>query len=680
MLKTLDLEGCFTHQKLHVDFQHGLTAITGLNGKGKSLILEMVQYALWGSVALRGKAEDYKGQFVGLTFEVKGETYSVRRTSSTARLSKGEEPIAAGTKAVNAAIRALFGYGYEVFTMANAVNQDKILELGEMLPTARKKLVDQTIGLDRLDGLGEWVADQAKTLRAEIAASEKYLLEPVEPAPPMVQKEASVLQTELQALQADLTRMSMWKAQADVELTAPVLVSAHERLQELSALQATQGTRQALIAQQATIRQALDGFPALGEAPVAHLDADKRAELVAETAAFTESTTQKAQIETMLGKMPEPKLTAAQVADIEARTALRDRWDAKRALMAKLAEYVCPKCDHHWHDEDPRLKDYADVPEAQPVIANIEIKDAHAARPLLAQAETRQGLVDALALLQERLLGKHDWTQTIKAIDAAAQAQALYQERLQQEGRRVDLVAQLDAIVLPEDQSVLIAELVSNQKALEDYKRDLKTYAEKLEAKRHATEQYEAFPANLVEQVGELQAQWQARGIYESEVAAYMTARTKYETLLAEVNVSRETLKQWVLCSQAITTLRQRVKGYLLPSLNKVASGLLQMMTAGVMGWIVVSEDFDITVDGQRLETLSGAGKSVANLALRIGLGQVLTNRTFSVLLLDEIDASCDEERSAAIAECLQRLTGQIQQVVQVSHKSGLTADNYIRL
>jgi hypothetical protein len=42
---------------------------------------------------------------------------------------------------------------------------------------------------------------------------------------------------------------------------------------------------------------------------------------------------------------------------------------------------------------------------------------------------------------------------------------------------------------------------------------------------------------------------------------------------------------------------------------------------------IVVDEEFDVTVDGQALDTLSGSGKAVANLALRLGLGQVLTNR-----------------------------------------------------
>jgi DNA repair exonuclease SbcCD ATPase subunit len=62
---------------------------------------------------------------------------------------------------------------------------------------------------------------------------------------------------------------------------------------------------------------------------------------------------------------------------------------------------------------------------------------------------------------------------------------------------------------------------------------------------------------------------------------------------------------------------------------------------------IVVDEEFDVTVDGQALDTLSGSGKAVANLALRLGLGQVLINRVFSLFIGDEIDASLDVDRAS---------------------------------
>src|SRR5690606_38861993 len=94
---------------------------------------------------------------------------------------------------------------------------------------------------------------------------------------------------------------------------------------------------------------------------------------------------------------------------------------------------------------------------------------------------------------------------------------------------------------------------------------------------------------------------------------------------------------------------------------------------------IEVDEDFNIEVDGQPVNTLSGSGKAVSNLAVRIALGMVLTNKVFSVLLADEIDAAMDDERAEATATALRNLTGTISQVVLVSHKEP-DADNQIRI
>ncbi len=79
--------------------------------------------------------------------------------------------------------------------------------------------------------------------------------------------------------------------------------------------------------------------------------------------------------------------------------------------------------------------------------------------------------------------------------------------------------------------------------------------------------------------------------------------------------------------------------------------------------------------DGQRLDTLSGSGKAVANLALRLGLGQVLTNNVLSLFVGDEIDASMDDDRAGDLHNCIQGLAGKISQIIHISHKPGVEAD-----
>jgi DNA repair exonuclease SbcCD ATPase subunit len=100
-------------------------------------------------------------------------------------------------------------------------------------------------------------------------------------------------------------------------------------------------------------------------------------------------------------------------------------------------------------------------------------------------------------------------------------------------------------------------------------------------------------------------------------------------------------------------------------------------MTGGERQAINVDEEFNILVDGQTIDTLSGSGKAVANLALRIGLGQVLTNNIFSLFMGDEIDESMDKNRADKTAGVMHTLKGRISQLLLVSHKSP-SADYFI--
>ena len=120
----------------------------------------------------------------------------------------------------------------------------------------------------------------------------------------------------------------------------------------------------------------------------------------------------------------------------------------------------------------------------------------------------------------------------------------------------------------------------------------------------------------------------------------------------------------WQLVSSPSKTSRSKSRSFSFP---------------GKRSSITVDEDFNIQVDGQELSVLSGSGKAVANLAIRIGLGQVLTNKIFPVFMADEFDAAMDAERAEHTAECLANLSKEIGQVILISHKKP-EADHYIEL
>ncbi|WP_085630186.1 ATP-binding protein [Marivita cryptomonadis] len=159
-------------------------------------------------------------------------------------------------------------------------------------------------------------------------------------------------------------------------------------------------------------------------------------------------------------------------------------------------------------------------------------------------------------------------------------------------------------------------------------------------------------------------------------VAIYDTLRTRYEKDLKAYTDGMESVsaildeaEDWDRARAALASLRSKVKQHLIPSLNSVASQYLAQMTGGDRSVIHADEDFAITVDGQALNTLSGSGKAVACLALRLGLGQVLTQGVFPVFIGDEIDASMDQNRTANTAALLDSLKGRLSQILLVTHK-----------
>lgn len=599
MLHSLKFEVTFPNGKnfkQDIEFKKGHTSITGLNGRGKSLIPEMIQYAYWGTKALRGKSDDYKKLFVEHTFEVKGQIYTVSRKGSTVNLMEGNMPKASGTTAVNKAIEAIFGYSFEVFQVANACNQGKVNQLGDMLPSERKKLVDETVGLNALDELNKFIGDHEKALRSEVKGIESVLVEPEAPVMPENYQPSSDIKATLEGLQVVQREHDLLKIKASVQINVPT-------------------------------------------APEPCVFADKLPEYL-EATKLRDSL--KAQINAVLSQISgiqDAELTEEQIAEAEKYNQEYASWLAKSALKKQLeskqVRHDCPACNHVWHDADPRLS------ELQSLATTMEVP-------------------------------KH----SVSYLNAQKQAVARASIKAEGGAKLIELTAQFEKT---QDYSVQIREIQLYENAMQNFHRDLERAMQTQLEKAQSEEKLKDSKFEALSTIPALAAHLLACSVAEAQLITYQKNLTTYHTNISKVLKLKEEADQWGRAKQAIVELRTRVKGYLLPSLNKVATNLISSMTGGELSWITVNDNFDITVEGQRLETLSGAGKAVANLALRIALGQVLTNRVFSIMMLDEIDADCDQNRAAFVAQCMRRLTGQISQVIQISHKQ-IEADHYVKL
>jgi DNA repair exonuclease SbcCD ATPase subunit len=166
---------------------------------------------------------------------------------------------------------------------------------------------------------------------------------------------------------------------------------------------------------------------------------------------------------------------------------------------------------------------------------------------------------------------------------------------------------------------------------------------------------------------------------YETEENHYESLCVKYQTAKDELTLLTHKNAQLELAKKAVKEVKSRVQSHLIPSLNNVASSLMSEMTGGEYTSVVVGDSFEVEVDGQPLRTLSGSAKDLANLTLRIALGRIITHRVMGFMLLDEIDSAMDDTRASYTWDCIERITPQIGQVIQASHKD-LTSDNTINV
>jgi DNA repair protein SbcC/Rad50 len=671
MLKRLYLDKCFTHHNRTFTFDKGLTAITGPNESGKSLITEMIRYSLFGSAALRGKADDYKSLHTELDFSVKGFEYSVTRKAGKATLFQLplNVQIATGTKPVNKKIIEILGYDLAVFDIAHACNQGKIEALADMLPSERREMIDQTVGLNTLDALNEDVALFAKTERVKADALRSVLVNPVEPERPFdyVTSE-SLAPAIVEAAEKERMFHMVSGRLASPAPTEPVFPTCDVTTDSATLRNDMKTVEQLRL----MLSKASGELSATPDAEYTQEQIDQREEALD---AYQASEQKKAFVKA--GKVPtHDKATLEAMKADHAEIALFERHTSLNKSLQSLASVECDKCGHHQaiqKDQLARLQ--ADLSALPPLRGDLPEK------PSLSLVSIEKALInlelhgaewDVLKDVPDAPYpGYGDdaidkWT---KALLYVGQRQSLVE-------RVNDLKTQIEAF--PSTLSKDYEKRVAYEAQQSSYEEKKQAYDTSILARR-LDEQTYAGLNGAVEALSNLRERQNRCQNYESRHELYVTQKAKHEVQLSELAAIDAVAEEYDRARTAIKNLRARVKEYLVPSLSKVASDLISEMTNGQRTSILIDEEFEITVDSQPLNTLSGSGKAVANLAVRLGLGQVLTNRVFSLFMGDEVDAAMDQSRAESSAACFRSLTQSIEQIIIVSHKTP-EADHYIKL
>lgn len=681
MLKTLSADIEF-HNKKTIKFSHsfltGMTAITGPNESGKSLRLEMLRYSLFGAAALRRSISTYNKLNVSVELEINGVGYKITRDKSGAKLYVNGTVQATGTTPVNRAVLKIFGYNLEVFDIANVCLQDDITSMTKKTPAERKRMIDKTLGLDAVDTLLKNTSEELSAIRAVKSTLEAQLQGLVITPPekpegylPLEMVSSKLEEAQQKKFERDQMKTELAKRQCEkpsvpefdfLKPDKSLEYYVNAGAQNFSILESVNNLKKTI-----TNITVLDRLKNEDKLTLQYyLDTDVEGQW-----------TRYREYERAEKEAKECKFTREQIDTLTLGIKYAPEINKLNALMAG-EKVCCPECSHTFSLQQSQLDTLVALIPQEAYSALVYVKDtgittmAQVTRLVtLLEAKERFDLLDKVDEPKDIYIGTSiDIRQKLAVDELNCQK---YSTILELEKQIAELesryVTDVD-IELTRKKLVIDAE-TKYEKELENfnvYTLLLSEYTPKLQALEGVED--------LILELNTLQ---DAIVKYKILVGAFEQKIAQKADIEEQLDLASLEYTRLMNIRNALTSIKPKVKSYLVPSLSSVASNFISQMTNNARNKVDISEEFDIVVDNQAVEELSGSGKAVANLAIRLALGIVLTNKIFSVFMADEVDAAMDNERAESTSQCLKNLTTTFDQVILVSHKKP-QADNYIEL
>ncbi len=128
---------------------------------------------------------------------------------------------------------------------------------------------------------------------------------------------------------------------------------------------------------------------------------------------------------------------------------------------------------------------------------------------------------------------------------------------------------------------------------------------------------------------------------------------------------------------RALADLRTDLNLQMRPELADRSSALLRDLTSGRYADLDLDESYVATIveDGEAKPVISGGEEDVVNLSLRLALSQMIAERAgqpLSLLVLDEVFGSLDDERRTGVLDLLRALADRFPQVILITHLEGM--------
>ena len=689
-LRRLGLVNFRLHQKTELTFSDGLTGIMGPNGAGKSTLLEAIAFAIYGVRAARGGRDSIRWRRakpraevrVDLEFELGGHEYRVVRTLFNAELFLDGAilPIVSGTTDVTERLVRVLHMTHDEFFKTYFTGQKELAMMAELGPAERRRFLNRLLDYDRLLAAQKKLRERRGVLQAELTGLIAALPDPLALAAERASRAAE--HAAAQTLLADAQeRYDAARSATDQHL--PVFQGMKEFQERWRSLVSGKAIAAERVTHAVEVIRRLEK-----ERDEAVAQEGRRAVQVEELNRRLEQARAAAgSVKSLIERLEEGRaaLGALNTAYEERRGAWeRDRADAEavrrnlrdqfkdikeqKDRIAQLGtEGKCPTCGRTLGGEYGQVMGLIEGQLAE-VTQNGQFYTA--------RLEQLQDVPDELA----RLDGKRH--EAAHAVEALAQEVALarrsadeavalerQRQRLAADAERLPrLVAELEAAAAKR------AELVDALAVVERELQSLQFDEQKFLAAEREMQRLEAAWLKSERDVAAAQA--------EVNLAAERLKAAEAREQEAAVRLARRGELQGALrlhneLDRALDDLSADLNAEIGPELSALASEFLAALTDGHYDEVQLDDEFNATVyeEGEPRQVISGGEEDLLNLVLRLGVSQMIADRSgqpLSLLVLDEIFGSLDEVRLQSVLHLLRGLASRFPQVVLITHVEGV--------
>jgi DNA repair exonuclease SbcCD ATPase subunit len=717
--------------ELELEIPPGLVGVYGLNGAGKSALIESIRWTLYGRS--RTAMDEVRTAGVNaeciteVEFEHEGHLYAVRRTiSGTTASAKAEahadgKQVAEGVRDTGRYVHSILGMDDAAFRASVFAEQKQLAAFSQQTPAERRRLVLQLLGITPLDSARDlarkdarFTQDQFERLRAVLPDLQTVRLSAAD---------AEKVASEAENRRADDEALAV-AARADVESAVArhseldVLRQEHERLVAEGKEVRKQHDRALawvakLTREQTELGQAAEELVTLAADAEGWQAAEARLRVVEAVVSAQaaldavpvpgpltvpdEGPAEAAQAEAEAAKVAIASVTAT----LEAAEVERDRARGAVTRSATLTgDGDCPLCGQALGDAFAAVQAHRaeELAEIEGRLHELELDRRRAA--VAADTATER----ASALARELRAAQAAWADHERSVARRQEAEAALAEaqaalgRPLEKGERAALATEVDRRRRATDEAQRIRGRLERRDAV----------AKELDVERAATDesrarlealrdkvatlgfQHENLTAALAErqrlegaaQTATLAAQRSTLAAGQARERADAEARRVVEvaeqhTKLAEL---AEEARHLARLADLLNAFRNTLVATVGPRLSAQAAELFGELTDREYDRLEVDPDtYEIKVlDAGRtygMSRFSGSEIDLANLALRVAVSEHVrfqSGGAVGLLVLDEVFGPLDDDRKGRMLVALERLRARFRQVLVVTHDSAI--------